>query len=53
MKKSAKQADCSDITYNNNQSNKPVGEVKLRKCLNFKMVGLISALCKIAASSSV
>ena len=37
-------ADCSTITYKTKKNNKTVREVKLRKCLNSKVTGLISTL---------
>ena len=38
-------ATCSTITYKTKKNNKTVREVKLRKCLNSKVTGLISTLC--------
>ena len=37
-------ATCSTITYKTKKNNKTVREVKLRKCLNSKVTGLISTL---------
>ena len=38
-------ATCSTITYKTKKNNETVREVKLRKCLNSKVTGLISTLC--------
>ena len=37
-------ATCSTIAYKTKKNNKTVREVKLRKCLNSKVTGLISTL---------
>ena len=46
-------ATCSTITYKTKKNNKTVREVKLRKCLNSKVTGLISTLCWRPALASV